>query len=191
MLPPKPVRPSENHWKRITQLAAVRVEKGVITGKFCELVRPGPPLDYPAEMWQLHEDLTHLSTVAVKAARQLPDVFADFKRFCGSLPVVVMLGDHEVHRRNMLEYGFDVSASTATYFRLKPALVAIDPATFAPYCSGELHNLVGMSVGDVLNAAYGNTQTAAAHDALFDSTSMAMFVLRKRAEVHKKTQAGN
>lgn len=180
MLPPGGVRPSDQHWKRVTQLAAVRVEAGTISGRFCELVRPGPPQDYPPEMWRLHEELTHLSTKHVLAARSLPAVFDDFNNFCGSLPVVVMLGDHEVHRRNMLEYGKDISAQTAKYFRLKPALVAVD-SSYSPLCSGELHKVVGLHASDVMKAC-GNSNAAAAHDALFDSASMALFVTRKRAE---------
>lgn len=185
MMPPGGVRPDDRHWKRITQLAAVRVERGVVTGSFCELVRPGPPTDYPSEMWRIHEELTHLNTAAILAARTLPSVYADFVKFCGDLPLVVMLGDHEVHRRNLLEYGTDISDRTSKYTRLKPALVAVDPTTYSPLCSGELHRVVGLRAEDVL-AAYGSAAKAEAHDALFDSTSMALFVVKSKEKLLAK-----
>jgi DNA polymerase III epsilon subunit-like protein len=186
MLPPNAARPLEHHWKRVTQLAGVKVMGGAIVGTFCQLVSPGPPRDYPDDMWKVHEQITHLPTAKVQQARLLPEVYASFKQFCGNdCTVMVMLGDHEVHRRNMLEYGLDISAVTSRFLRLRPALAAIDPKTYSTTCSGELHRLVGLTPEDVLRAYGAPSGSAAAHDALFDSTSMALFVEGKRKELKR------
>ena len=163
------VRPSEHHWKRVTQLAAVKVEYGKIVGSFCEYVRPQG--EYSNEMWQAHEKITHLKKEDVCVGDDFPSVYERFMKFCQPYPIVVMLGDHDVHKKDMKEHGIDID--TSHYVRLKPKLVEFQPDLFEKVVSGELYKLVGLSESDVQMAV--GKEHIGTHNALFDSTSMAVF----------------
>lgn len=96
--------------------------------------------------------------------------FASFQEFCGTLPVVVMLGDKDV-----LEFNFSalhVPVPKMEYTRLKPILCGVDAKTYEPVCSGELHKLVGLSVEEIIP----DNEAKRAHNGLFDARSMAWFV---------------
>ena len=170
------VRPSSHHWKRVTQLAAIKIDNGMIVDTFCEYVLPRG--EYTDEMWKAHENITHLKQKDVCGGQLFPYVYARFLEFCGAYPIMVMLGDHDVHKKDMKEYGLDID--TSHYMRLKPTLVDLQKDLFEKTVSGELYKLVGLTEKDVqssINEINGGVHEIGTHNALFDSASMALFVL--------------
>lgn len=92
------------------------------------------------------------------------------------LPVVVMLGDHTVIRREAERLsGKDVSSVTKQWYRAKPMLREWYPGVFDKHTSGTLHTFLDRTPEQVLPPSTDGKQTTV-HNALWDACSMGLFM---------------
>ena len=162
------VRPSQEHWKEVTQIGAVRCVKGNISEKFNVRVLPrimgNDKNSMNEKSWQQYQKITGIDKENVMSATmQFEDAWEQFKKFVDSDPIVIMLGDREVYKWNwkLLGKDYDDKIDVMDWIILKPLL----KSEHQPYCSGELASLLNISID-------GNE-----HDALYDATSMALYCL--------------
>lgn len=78
------VETANNHPTSICSLGGVKVENGVITDRFYELVAPEPNFYFR----HFTENIHGIGPADTENARCFADVWEDFDRFVGSLPLV-------------------------------------------------------------------------------------------------------
>ena len=162
------IRPTQDHWKEVTQIGAVRCEKGKICETFNMSVLPrimGKDISQMNEIsWQRYEQITGVNKETVMSvSMHFEDAWEKFKAFVGNDPIVIMLGDREVYKWNwkLLNEDKNEEIDKMDWIILKPQL----KNEHKSYCSGELASLLNIKID-------GNT-----HDALYDAMSMALYCL--------------
>jgi len=161
-------RPFSNEWKEIIEFNAVKMDfanGGTMLDKFSQVVNPkiyGSQLD--KECWQLMEQITGLSYEKVKNGPDLVNVFASFCKFTENCIIVIMSEDEQVLKDNLnlLDHDLDLK-----FIRLKTILA--EHKELNSCRSGELYKFVGLSEEDIFIKT-------TRHNALFNATSMALFV---------------
>lgn len=93
-------RPTEEHWKEIVQIAAVRYTKGQAVATFNQFVLPSVMGDkMTAEQWRDFERITQFTRDEIYSnGRSFEEVFAEFQRFIGQDSLVVIHGDAKVYK---------------------------------------------------------------------------------------------
>ena len=161
-------RPQKNHWKEVTQIGAVKYQKGKPIETFNRNIRPDiKALSLSTEDWKNYESVTGIcKDIVMNYEENFNQVWKDYKKFVNDHTIVIMLGDKDVFKWNLKLINSDVKneLSSLKFIKLKPLL----PNEYHHLSSGQLYEIVGKTSFDV--APDGKV-----HDALFDAKSMGLF----------------
>ena len=162
-------RPGPEVWKEVVQIGAVKYRGGKQVATFNRYVTPTVHKEMPAAQWESFTEITNIKKETLFSdGADFKEVFDAFMTFADGAPIVVIAGDREVYKWNFRLIGekSDEKIDKMSWIILRPLL----PTELQTLNSGDLYTKVGLSEAEVCT---GGLTT---HNALFDATSMALFL---------------